>query len=95
MTLSATINVKLKPKASRCAIKVCGTRNVEVWVTSPPVDNRANEHLVEFLAGVLGIGKTSLRIVKGGRSRNKVVEVTGIAGDDVDRALSTFLAVPA
>ena len=86
----ATIDVRLKPRASRCAMKICGPRSVEVSVTSPPVDNRANEHLVEFLADVLGVGKTSLSIIKGGHSRNKVVDVAGLTETEIEQALVSY-----
>jgi uncharacterized protein YggU (UPF0235/DUF167 family) len=62
-------------------------------VTSPPVDNRANDHLIEFLAEVLGVGKTSLSIIKGGHSRNKVVEASGLTEADVDRVLAGIKAI--
>jgi len=80
--MAVTINVKLKPRSSRCAIKVCGQKDVEVSVTSPPVDNRANEQLVEYLADVLNVAKTSLSIVKGGHSRNKVVSIESLGEDE-------------
>jgi uncharacterized protein (TIGR00251 family) len=81
---ATTIDVRLKPRSSRCATKVRGKRSVEISVTSPPVDNRANEQLIEFLADVLGVGKSSLSIIKGGHSRNKVVEVAGLTEVDVE-----------
>jgi len=68
-------------------LKVCGPRSVEASVTAPPVDNRANEQLVEFLADALGVSKSSLSIIKGGHSRNKVVEVSGFTEADAERAL--------
>jgi len=83
----ATINVRLKPRASRCAVKVCGPRSVEIAVTSPPVDNRANDQLIEYLAGILGVGKSSLTIIKGGRSRSKVVEACGLTEVNIDDKL--------
>jgi len=85
--MALTINVKLKPRASRCAVKVCGQRDLEVSVTSPPVDNRANEQLTEYLADVLDVAKTSLSITKGGHSRNKVVLIEGLGEDEVFKRL--------
>ncbi len=85
--MAATVNVKLKPRASRCAIKVCGQRDVEVSVTSPPVDNRANEQLIEYLADVLRVAKSSLSIIKGGHSRNKVVSVENLDEDEIFKRL--------
>jgi uncharacterized protein len=81
--MAVTINVKLKPRASRCAVKVCGQRDLEVSVTSPPVDNRANEQLVDYLADILGVAKTSLSIIKGGHSRNKVVLIESLGEEEV------------
>ena len=74
-------------------MKICGPRSVEVSVTSPPVDNRANEHLVEFLADVLGVGKTSLSIIKGGHSRNKVVDVAGLTEMEIMESLGKIANV--
>ncbi|GBU21399.1 hypothetical protein R80B4_01288 [Fibrobacteres bacterium R8-0-B4] len=88
--MAVTINVKLKPRASKCAINVCGPKDIEVSVTSPPVDNRANEQLIECLADVLRVAKSSLSIVKGGHSRNKVVLIEGIGDDEVFRRLSVI-----
>jgi len=88
-----TIDVRLKPRSSRCAIKVCGPRSVEVSVTSPPVDNRANEQLVEFLADVLGVGKSSLSIIKGGHNRNKVIAVDGLTEAELDRSLGKIINI--
>jgi uncharacterized protein len=86
--MAVTISVKLKPRASRCAIKVCGPNVVEVSVTSPPIDNRANDHLTEYLADVLNVAKTSLSIIKGGHSRNKVVLIESLDEDEVFKRLS-------
>jgi uncharacterized protein len=81
--MAVTVNVRLKPRASKCAIKVCGPSDVEVSVTSPPVDNRANEQLIDYLSDILGVAKTSLSIIKGGHSRNKVVLIEGLGEDEV------------
>jgi uncharacterized protein len=81
--MAVTINVRLKPRASKCATKVCGPKDVEISVTSPPVDNRANEQLVDYLADILGVAKTSLSIIKGGHSRNKVVLIESLGEDEV------------
>jgi len=80
--MAVTINVKLKPRSSRCAIKIRSPKDVEVSVTSPPIDNRANEQLIEYLADVLGVAKTTLTIVKGGHSKNKVILIESLGEDE-------------
>ena len=54
-------------------------------MTAPPVDGAANEALVEFLAELLGVPKRAVSIVTGHASRNKIVEVTGVALERVKR----------
>jgi len=60
---------------------------VEISVTSPPVDNKANGQLIEFLADVLGVAKSSLSIIKGGHNRNKVVAVSGLTEEELELSL--------
>lgn len=78
-----TIDIKLKPKASRCAVKVIDAKSLEVSVTSPPIDNRANEHLIELLSDVLDVSKSSITIIKGNHSRNKVVSINSLSENEV------------
>ncbi len=56
-------------------------------VTEPPVDRRANAALVKLIAKRVGVAKGRVAIVSGGRSRDKVVRVTGLSVAEVRRAL--------
>jgi uncharacterized protein (TIGR00251 family) len=76
--MGGKIEVRLKPSAKRNAIAVTGPSRIDAWVTSPPVDGRANAHLVKMLAKALGVPKSSCSVVRGLTSRNKVVDVAGL-----------------
>jgi uncharacterized protein (TIGR00251 family) len=89
--MAVTINVKLKPRAGKRSIKISGLRNVEVSITAPPVDNRANEMLIEYLADIFGVAKSLVSIIKGGHSRNKVVSISSLDDDGVDEILRKLL----
>ena len=78
------INVKVQPRAKRNEVKVEGGR-LRVRVTAPPEGGKANEAVVALLAKNLGVPKGSVAIVRGHRSRDKVVDVDGFT---VDEALS-------
>jgi uncharacterized protein (TIGR00251 family) len=85
---SCTVNIHLKPKAkfNRCEL---GSQNVlEIAVTSPPVDNKANEHLQKYLAELLKISKSSVTIIKGHQSKNKAVAIDGLSQETVFDRLS-------
>ncbi len=48
---------------------------LRIKIKSPPIDGKANKELSLFLASVLGVPKSSVRLVKGARSRIKTFEV--------------------
>jgi len=77
----------LKPRAKNDRLTVLPDGLVDVAVTSPPVDDRANEHLIGFLSDRLGVPKRSISIVAGRHSRNKVVEVEGMTKEEVVKKL--------
>ena len=54
---------------------------LKLRLAAPPVEGRANEALVEFLAETLGVPKSSIRIVKGGAARQKTVLVAAPQAD--------------
>ncbi len=77
------IAIRLKPRAKNNRIAVTAGGAIEMAVTSPPVDDRANEQLVAYLADCLGIPKSSLSIVGGRHSRNKVLLVPGMTKESI------------
>ena len=68
------INVKVKPKSKHQSV-VETADGVEVSVHASPEDGKANEEVVELLADHYEAAKSSVEIVQGHTSRNKVVEI--------------------
>jgi uncharacterized protein YggU (UPF0235/DUF167 family) len=56
-------------------------------VAAPPVEGRANEALLRLLSDALGVAKSSLRIVRGQRSREKLVAIEGLDAAELRRRL--------
>ncbi len=69
------LNIKLIPRAKHNKIERINENNYKIHLTAPPVDNKANEALLDILAKNLRIRKSNLRIVKGEKTRNKVIEI--------------------
>jgi uncharacterized protein (TIGR00251 family) len=57
-------------------------------VAAPPVDGKANEACVEFLADLADVAKARVRIISGLTGRMKVVEIDGIAQEEMERRLN-------
>jgi len=47
----------------------------EVWVKAPAEANRANMAVLELMGAELGVPAKRIRLVKGGRSPSKIIEV--------------------
>ena len=81
----ARITVKVHPRAKRSAIT---GRLGDAWkldLAAPPVDGKANEECVRFFAELAGVPRARVRIVMGATSRIKVVEVEGVAQEEMER----------
>jgi len=68
------LNIRVIPKASRDFIKKENNR-YKVYLTKPAHSGLANKQLIELLAEHLHLKKYQLRIIKGEKSRDKVVEI--------------------
>ena len=58
-----------------------------VKVTAPPVEGAANKAAIKLLAKELGVRPANLSLVRGGRSRRKVIAIEGLTEEEVRRRL--------
>lgn len=79
------IAVRVQPRSRREDLQVVEGGKLKAWITVPPEDGRANEALVALLARKLEIPRSSIQIVKGFRSRDKVLAIQGL---EVEAVLS-------
>jgi uncharacterized protein (TIGR00251 family) len=82
------ISLRIQPGASRN--EVAGF-NKGVWkfkIAAPPVEGKANKALLEFLSEVLNIARSRIAIVRGETGRDKVVAVSGLTPEEVEKRLS-------
>ena len=49
-----------------------------VRLTAPPVDNAANDALLDFLAGIVGVPRRAIRLLSGAKSRRKRIAIDGV-----------------
>ncbi len=68
------IRVRAVPNAKKPKVAWEGDV-LKVWVDAPARDGKANKRLVEIIAKAAGVKKSEIRIVRGERSRDKVIEV--------------------
>ena len=79
-----TFAVRVQPRASRNEVSGVAQGALKVRLQAPAVEDRANQALCEFLAELLKRPKSAVRILSGGRSRAKRVEVFGVTATEVE-----------
>jgi len=81
------LKVYLQPKSSRNEIVGPYRDGIKVKVTAAPVEGKANEALLRFLAKQFGVTPSSIEIVRGHRSREKTIRVAVSPDQDLKRTL--------
>lgn len=81
------IRVRLKPSAG--ADEIAGERDgvLQVRVSAPPQQGRANEALRRLIARRARVGVQRVSIVRGERARDKLVRVEGVEASELRAAL--------
>ncbi len=83
----ATFSVKVHPRAENNAITGELGDALKLSLTAPPVEGRANQACIEFLANLLNLPRSSVTIASGQNTRMKVIRVSGISVDEVRKRL--------
>jgi uncharacterized protein len=60
---------------------------LKLSLTAPPIEGRANEACIEFLANLLKLPRSSVTIASGQNSRRKVIRVVGLSAEEVRRRI--------
>lgn len=68
------LNIRVIPNAKQNKL-VKEENRYKIYLTSPPVEGKANKALVDFLSEHFKVKKNKIKIVKGLKSRDKLVEI--------------------
>ena len=86
-----TLAVRAQPGAKRTAIVgIFGAgpqAQLKIAVQAPPLEGRANEALIAFLAATFGVPKRAVELASGESSRSKVFLLRGATMDSVKSVL--------
>lgn len=69
------LRLYIQPKASRDQWMGIHGDEIKIAITAPPVDGKANKHLVQFLAKQFRIAKGQVHLEKGELGRHKQVVI--------------------
>lgn len=70
--------VRVQPRAGRNQLGDVIENELRIHIAAPPVDSAANKELIRFLAKTLNCAKSAIAVIRGEKSRHKLIEITGI-----------------
>ena len=71
------LTLHVQPGAKRSEITGLHGDALKIKLAAPPIEGRANEALLKFVAGLFDVPQRNVELMQGGQSRHKVVAITG------------------
>lgn len=72
-----TLTLHIQPGAKRSEVAGLHGDALKIRLAAPPIEGRANEALLKFVAELCGVPVRQVELKQGAQSRHKVVAVTG------------------
>lgn len=85
------LKIRISPNASKNQIMKDG-EIIKLKVTAQPIENKANKAVVEYLAKLLKVPKTSIDIVKGDTSKDKTLFINTCDNDKKESIKNLILS---
>jgi uncharacterized protein (TIGR00251 family) len=82
-----TLTLRIQPGAKKNAVLTPHGDALRIALTAPPVDGKANEALITFIAEALSLPRARISLLSGQTSRSKVLRITGKSAAEVEAAL--------
>jgi hypothetical protein len=80
----SALAIRVTPRASRNEIsEILSDGTVKIRLTAPPVEGKANQALIEFLADILEVPRTRIEIVAGTTGKDKLVTILDLDAETV------------
>ena len=89
---SCLLALKATPNAPRNAVTGWLGDTLKVKVHAPALEGRANDELCDFLAAQLSLPRRAVTVVQGGKSRQKLVRITGLTLAEVQARLGSVIS---
>lgn len=86
--MSVNLEIQVTPKASRNEIVAFTDGVLRVRIAASPVEGKANKALIRLLSRKLKVRAGDIQILRGERSRKKLVQIDGVDAKDVQIGLS-------
>ena len=88
----SALAVRVTPRASKNEIvEVLSDGTIKIHLTAPPIEGKANEALIKFLAEVLEVPPARIEVVAGAGGRDKLISIMEMDTATVHRKIEEHL----
>lgn len=84
--MNFVVTLKIVPNSSRNEV-VKEDDYIKIKITAPPVENKANKVLVEFLSKKLSVAKSKIKIIRGETSKLKTISIEDMTEEDFNNKI--------
>lgn len=86
--------IRVLPRSAKCELAGLQGDALKIRITEPPVEGRANDACIRFLASLFHVNKNRIAIESGHKSKNKQVSISGLTCGDIRAVLAEDLKQP-
>jgi len=91
VSAAAKLKIRVIPNARKTEFSGSRGDEIVLRLNAPAIEGRANEAAVEFLSRFFGVSRSAVVIIRGERSRHKIVEIVGLKNGDLERKLAHLI----
>jgi len=77
------LHLRVQPRASRNGLRRDADGRIRVAVTAPPAEGAANKAVIELIAKLLAVPKSTITVKAGERSREKTLSIAGLTHQEL------------
>jgi hypothetical protein len=88
----AALAVRVTPRARKDEIvEILSDQTIKIRLTAPPVEGKANQALIDFLAKVLDVSRSRIEIIAGAGGRDKLVSILDLDSTEAQARILKYL----
>ena len=84
------ITVKIVPNSAKNSVVGYSDEYLKLKISSPPIENKANKKLIEYLADIFDLPKSKVSFVYGEKSKSKRLLLSTLTMDEVIKKIDVY-----
>lgn len=70
-------HIRATTNAKQSSIEKIENNRIKIRINAVPENGKANKAIIDFLSDELGMAKSKMQIISGGKSRDKTIRIAG------------------